>query len=237
MDIVTAVQEKFRHVSNEAMVVIAKELQITQVEVRSLVSFYAFFSDQPKGEIIIRICNDVVDVMKGVETIAQAFVDELGISFGETSKDGKFSLEHTPCIGMCDQAPAILINEVVYTNLTADKVKEIIAQLKSHGDPKKLVTTFGDGNNANELVRSMVNNNIQKEGKVIFAEREAESGLKKALLMKPEEVINEVKASPQGGGIPHSRNGIIIRSHRNGYHGDQRRTRGYSEPQCEFVCR
>ena len=199
MDIVTVVQSKYRHVSNEAMVAIAGELKITQVEVRSLVSFYAFFSDTPKGETVIRVCNDVVDVMKGVDGIAKAFVEELGINFGETSKDGKFSLEHTPCIGMCDQAPAILINDVVYTNLVADKVKEIVAQLKKDADPKKLVTAFGDGNNANELVKSMVKNNICKEGDVIFAEREAESGLKKALSMKPEEVIAKVKTSKVRG--------------------------------------
>ena len=199
MDIVTAVQNKYRHVSNEAMVAIAQELQITQVEVRSLVSFYAFFSDQPKGETVIRICNDVVDIMKGVDRIAKAFVEELGIHFGETSADGKFSLEHTPCIGMCDQAPAILINDVVYTNLAADKIKEIVAHLNNDSDPKKLVTAFGDGNNAHELVQSMVNNGIQKEGEVIFADREAESGLKKVLSMKPEEVIGEIKASKVRG--------------------------------------
>ena len=199
MDIVAAVQDKFRHVSNEAMVFIAQELKITQVEVRSLVSFYAFFSDTPKGEVVIHVCNDVVDIMKGVDAIAKAFTEELGINFGETSEDGKFSLEHTPCIGMCDQAPAILINDVVYTNLAAGKVKEIVAQLKKDADPQKLVTDLGDGNNAHELVRSMVNNSIQKTGDVIFAEREAESGLKKALSMKPEEVINEVKASKVRG--------------------------------------
>ncbi|MCK5083535.1 MAG: NADH:ubiquinone oxidoreductase, partial [Candidatus Omnitrophica bacterium] len=91
------------------------------------------------------------------------------------------------------------INDVVYTNLVADKVKEIVAQLKKDADPKKLVTAFGDGNNANELVKSMVKNNICKEGDVIFAEREAESGLKKALSMKPEEVIAKVKTSKVRG--------------------------------------
>ncbi len=199
MDIVTAVQKKYYHVSNEAMDLIAAEVGISKVEVRSVVSFYAFFSEKPKGEIAIHVCNDVVDIMKGAEAIAKAFVDELGINFGETSKDGKFSLEYTPCIGMCDQAPAILVNDIVYTNLSANKVKGVIAELKKHGDPTKLVTEYGDGNNAHELVESMVANNIKQEGPVIFAEYEAESGIKKALSMSPDDVIGEVKASKLRG--------------------------------------
>ncbi len=199
MDIVTAVQKKYFHVSNEAMDLIAAEVGISKVEVRSVVSFYAFFSEEPKGEIAIHVCNDVVDIMKGAEAIAKAFTDELGIDFGETSKDGKFSLEYTPCIGMCDQAPAILINDIVYTNLTADKVKGIIADLKKHGDPKKLTVEYGDGNNAHELVRTMVSNNIRKEGPVIFSDYEAESGLKKALSISSDDVVGEVKASKLRG--------------------------------------
>ncbi len=206
MDIAIKIQRQFGCVSNEAMVLIAGELGLTQVEVRSMVSFYVFLSDRPIGEIVIRVCHDVVDLMKGVSDIDRAFVEELGINFGETSKDGKFSLEHTPCIGMCDQAPAALINEVVCTNLTAEKVKEIVTNLKTHEDPKRLVEKTGDGNNAHESVRAMVTNNIRKKGDVVFAEHEAESGLKRALTMQPEEVLYQIKLSKirgrGGAGFP-----------------------------------
>ena len=76
---------------------------------------------------------------------------------------------------MCDQAPAALINDVVVTNLTPEKAKEIAKKLKDNPDPEALVTECGDGNNANELVKSMVNNNICQKGDVVFAEREAGS--------------------------------------------------------------
>ena len=199
MDIVAAVQRKYRHVSNAAMGLIADELGIHLVEVRGLVSFYAFFSEQPKGEIIIRVCNDVVDRMKGADAVAQEFSRELGIGAGETSKDGKYSLEYTPCIGMCDQAPAVLINDIVHTNVTASQVKGIIDELKKNGDPKKLVTALGDGNNAHLSVRAMVRNNIQKKGPVIFADHEAECGLKKAIEASPEAVLRLVKMSKLRG--------------------------------------
>ena len=195
MDVVAEVQKQFQCVSNEAMGVIARELNAHKVEVRSVVTFYAFFSDQPKGRIVVRVCNDIVDKMQGVDAVAKVFVDELGIDFGQTTEDGKFSLEYTPCIGMCDQAPAVLINEVVCTELSADKALEIIAQLKKEGDPKKIPVTPGDGNNAHKLVGSMVKNMIRKKGPVIFSDREAESGLKKALSISPEEVIEQVKAA------------------------------------------
>ena len=201
MDIVISVQKQLGCVSSEAIGMIAKEIGVNRVEVESLVSFYAFFSNEQKGKIAIRLCNDVVDKMLGVDEIGAAFSKELGIGFGEVSSDGMFSLEWTPCIGMCDQAPAALVNDEVVTNLTVDKVGEIVKELKASGDPKKLVKKTGDGNNAHELVQSMVENNICKTGELIFADHEAESGLKKALSMTADDVVGEVKdANVRGRG-------------------------------------
>ena len=193
MDIVSRVQQMNRHVSPEAMEIIAGELGIQAVEVRSVVSFYAFFSETPQGRFVIRVCDDVVDRMQGAEAVSRAFATALGIGVGETTADGQFTLEHTPCIGMCDQAPAALVNDVVVTRLTAEKVPHIVDVLKRTGDPQDLVTEYGDGNNAHKLVRAMVQNSIRRKGEVIFGEREAESGLKKAISVTPEDVIGVIK--------------------------------------------
>ena len=67
----------------------------------------------------IRLCDDIVDRFSGLDAVVAAFESELGIRLGETSADGAFSLEYTPCIGMCDQAPAAMINDLVATRLTA----------------------------------------------------------------------------------------------------------------------
>lgn len=199
IDIISEVQSKYHHVSSEAMGYIANELKIQKVEVKSVVSFYAFFSQEPKGEIIIRVCNDVVDMMLGADRIAQVLKDDLGIDFGETTADGKFSLEWTPCIGMCDQAPAILVNDVVCTSMSIEKAHKIVQELKKHGDPLRLVKDHGDGNNAHALVKAMVKNNILKKADVLLSERDDDSGLKKALSISPEEVIQEVKLSKLRG--------------------------------------
>jgi [NiFe] hydrogenase diaphorase moiety large subunit len=195
MDIVRAVQQKFGQVSSEAMNLIAKCVDCHRVEVESVVSFYAFLSKNPKGKVVIRLCNDVVDKMVGVDAVAEAFKKELGIDFGRTTPDGKITLEYTPCIGMCDQAPAAIINDEVITYLSTDKVKEIVADIKKHYDPSKLKHRLGDGNNADELVHSCVHNGIRKKGQVIFADYKSEAGLKNALAVSPVEVINVVKTA------------------------------------------
>lgn len=197
MDIIRTVQEKLGCVSDQAIDLIAKEVKATRADVESTVSFYAFFDKTPKGKIIIRLCNDIIDRLNGLDTIAKAFTDELGIKFGETTPDGLFTLEYTPCIGMCDQAVAALVNDVVVTSLSTEKVKQIVKILKETGDPKKIVTRLGDGNNAHELVKSMVLNNIRKKGTIIFSfsDFKSNAGLKKAIAMSPVEVINEVKTA------------------------------------------
>jgi [NiFe] hydrogenase diaphorase moiety large subunit len=150
---------------------------------------------KPKGNVVIRLCNDVIDEMFGAEQVARAFTEELGIRFGETTPDGKISLEHTPCIGMCDQAPAALINDVVVTYLSSDRAREIVRTLRETGDPRRLVRRLGDGNNAHPLVYSMVHNNVRREGPVVLAPLTPGAALKKAVAMSPVEVINAIKTS------------------------------------------
>ena len=70
---------------------------------------------------------------------------------------------------MCDQAPAALVNDVVVTELSTDSARRIVRELRKHGDPARLVTRVGDGNNAHPLVRAMVHNNIRQAGPIIFS--------------------------------------------------------------------
>ncbi len=197
MDIITQVQQRLGCVSSEAIDLIAAQVHCHRVEVESASSFYAFLSRRPKGKVIIRLCNDIVDKMYGVDAVARAFIEELGIGFGQTTPDGKITLEYAPCIGMCDQAPAALINDEVFTYLSTDKARDIVRELKKHGDPRKITHRLGDGNNAHELVRSMVHNGIRKKGPVIFSDHDSfkAPGLKNALAMSPVEVIREIKTA------------------------------------------
>ncbi|MEW6198641.1 MAG: NAD(P)H-dependent oxidoreductase subunit E [Planctomycetota bacterium] len=195
MDVVRVVQEKLGCVSGRAMDLIAREMGVHRVEVQSVVSFYAFLSEEPKGRIVIRLCNDIVDQMYGMDRVARAFEEELGISVGQTTPDGKITLEYTPCIGMCDQAPAALVNDVVVPELSSDRAREVARELKSHLDPRRLIRRLGDGNNAHALINAMVVNNLRLPGPIVFSAVNRGEALRKALSMTPAEVIRVVKTS------------------------------------------
>jgi [NiFe] hydrogenase diaphorase moiety large subunit len=193
MDVVLAVQKHHGNVCDDAMDAIAAALQIHRVEVASLVSFYSFLKDRPGGKIVIRLCNSIIDRMQGVDRVAEVFQQELGIKMGEVTADGAIALEWTSCIGMSDQAPAALINDVVVTRLSTDKARQIVADLKHHMDPRRLVKQLGDGNNAHDLVQAMVENNIRTRGTVVLAAMKPGEALANALGMSPTEVIRNVK--------------------------------------------
>jgi [NiFe] hydrogenase diaphorase moiety large subunit len=195
MDILIDVQAQAGCIAPDAMDEIAKHLSINRVEVESAATFYAFFSTKPRGRFVIRLCNDIIDRISGMERIAEAFRAELGIDFGQTTGDGLFSLEYTPCIGMSDQAPALLINDKVVTRLSTDKVREIVQTLRATKNLDQLKMTLGDGNNSHPLVRSMVVNNLRERGAVVFAPYTQGVALRRALSEQPVELIKTIKAS------------------------------------------
>jgi [NiFe] hydrogenase diaphorase moiety large subunit len=194
MNILRDIQRDHQHVPPEAITLVAHELGIPRWEVVSFVSFYDFLTLEPTGRIVIRICDDVVDRMKGYARVKESFRQALDIGPGETTVDGLITLATTPCIGMCDQAPAALVNDVPVTDLDTDRVWQLVRGLMAHGDPKRLVKTVGDGNNAHPLVHSMVRNNLQEAGPLFSPVNRGEA-LRKAVSVSPAEVIRAVKAA------------------------------------------
>jgi NADH:ubiquinone oxidoreductase subunit E len=119
------VQEK-RFISDEAMTEIARELDISAAQVYGTATFYSFLDTKPKGKYVIRVCRTISCAMKGKNLILQEMEDSLKIKLGETTQNGKFSLLETNCLGWCHKGPAMLINDEAYTELTPDKVRDII---------------------------------------------------------------------------------------------------------------
>jgi len=195
MDIVVDVHRRYGRVDGALMDDISTELGVPRVDVESIVSFYSFLDTRPRGQFIIRLCNDVIDRLKGADQIAAELERVLEIRMGENSRDGLFTLEWTPFIGMADQAPAAMINEVVVTNLRPQDIAPMIEELREHRDAQRLVKECGDGNNAHPLVRSMVRNSVRRAGKVLLCESPPNIGLDNALRQKPGEVIEIVKSS------------------------------------------
>ncbi|MBM2816087.1 MAG: Fe-only hydrogenase, fused subunit beta and gamma [Ignavibacteria bacterium] len=130
LPILNDIQLRFGYVSEFAQQEIARVLDIHPVEVYGVVTFYSFLSPKRLGKYIIRLCRTISCDMAEKSSIARVLERELGIRFGETTSDMKFSLEYTNCLGMCDESPAMLINEQVFTKLTPHRVAEIIRKYK-----------------------------------------------------------------------------------------------------------
>ena len=126
MPILQGIVAKYNYLTDEAMVEVAKELDISAAEVYGTASFYTFLDTQVRGKYVIRICKTITCAMKGKSEILQTLEVMLKITVGETTSDRMFSLLETNCIGWCHKAPAILINEIPYTELTPEKIVEII---------------------------------------------------------------------------------------------------------------
>jgi len=129
LPILQGVVEKEMSLGKEAMIEIAKELEIATAEVYGTASFYAFLDTEPRGKYIIRVCQTITCDMKGKKQIIKAIEDMLKVKLGETNSSGHFTLLVTNCLGWCHKAPAMLINDEVYTDLTVEKVKKIIGDL------------------------------------------------------------------------------------------------------------
>ena len=195
LDVIRDVQAELGQVSQEAIAEIAKEMNVSSIDVEGVVTFYHFFSKSPVGKYAVYLNNSAVAVMMGCYDIAKAFEKEVGCKFGEVSSDGKIGLHYTADIGMNDQEPAAIINDVIFTSLTADKVKAIVSDMKAGKNIQDTVKELGDGNNQDALIKAMVKNNIQKKGAVLLAPFESGTALKKAVSMTPEAVIEEIKIS------------------------------------------
>ena len=114
------------HVSKEAMNKIAEELDLSAAQVYGTTSFYSFLDIIPRGKYTIRICKTITCDMHGKREIVNAIEALLKIKLGETTHDNKFTLLETNCLGQCHKGPAMLINEEVYTELTPERISEIL---------------------------------------------------------------------------------------------------------------
>jgi [NiFe] hydrogenase diaphorase moiety large subunit len=195
MDILHEVKDAFGYISAEAVRHIATHLNMSEVDVEQTVSFYHFYSMTPTGKYAVYLNNSAVAGLMGREEIARTFVKEAGIPFNSVTDDGLIGLWDTADIGMNDQEPAAIINDVIFTRLTPSKVRELVAAFKAGKDVKDLVTKYGDGENSHPKIKSMVHNNIIKKGPVLFSEYELGMAIRKAVNQSPEQVIDEVKKS------------------------------------------
>lgn len=131
--ILHALQSNFGYLTSEAMEEVAEWLDIPASEVYGTATFYTLFATKPVGKYVVRICDSTPCHIEGSKSIKKAIEENLGICAGETTKDGLFSFEVVSCFGLCGVAPAIMVNEDVYGNLTPESIPQILGKYREEG--------------------------------------------------------------------------------------------------------
>lgn len=181
-------QHKLGFISEKAIANISKELNVSSVEIESVVSFYHFFHSQPTGKNIIYLNNSIISDLKGFEDVKTTFEKETGCSFGEYG-NSDFSLFETSCIGMSDQEPAALINFQPFTDLTSTKVKKIIEKIRNGENVKDF----------SSKTISKIQYKPEDDKTIIFRNYELGNSIKKGLKFTPQQIIDKIYKSKLKG--------------------------------------
>lgn len=123
-------QNKFGYVPEKVMTELAESLDIPINDAYGVASFYSFLSTKPLGRNVIRICKSLSCYLEHCHTIIESVEKEIGIKPGETTPNSRFSFQLTNCIGACDKAPAMMINNDVHVDLTPEKISQILQTYK-----------------------------------------------------------------------------------------------------------
>ncbi len=126
MPILQAVVGSEHYLSEDALVAIARELDLSSADVFGTATFYTFLDTVPRGKYVIRVCKTITCHMKGKDEVIGALEDMLKVKLGGTTTDGKFSLLQANCLGWCHKGPVMLVNDEVYPEISAEKAVEII---------------------------------------------------------------------------------------------------------------
>jgi NADH-quinone oxidoreductase subunit E len=124
------VQEEHGSISEEAMKYVSQLLDVPYSHVLGVVTFYTMFHAKPIGKHHIEVCTNVSCMLRGSGRLVEHLEKRLGIKMGETSKDKKWTLSETECMGSCGTAPMIAVGEEYYENLTPEQVDALLAKLE-----------------------------------------------------------------------------------------------------------
>jgi len=126
LPVLQGVVKEEHFLSDEAMIAIAKALNLSSADVFGTASFYTFLDTEPRGKNIIRVCKTITCKMKGKQQIIEKLEEHLKIKEGETTRNNKFTMLAANCLGWCHKGPVMLVNDDVYSEVDPDKVIEII---------------------------------------------------------------------------------------------------------------
>ncbi len=124
------VQKEVGHISNDVELDVAEVLDVPPTRVREVVTFYTMFYDKPVGRHVVKICRNLACELRGAKQIIAHAEKVLGVHCGETTPDGKITLEHEECLASCGTAPMLWCNDEFVENLTEEKLEAFLRELK-----------------------------------------------------------------------------------------------------------
>ena len=131
IQILNEVQVYYGYIPKHAQLAISEYLDIPMAEIYGVITFYSRFTLKPKGKYNVQVCLGTACYVKGSEKILDKLKEKLGIDVGQVTKDGKFSIEATRCIGACGLAPVFTVNGEVYGNATPELLEKVIEEYKN----------------------------------------------------------------------------------------------------------
>jgi NADH-quinone oxidoreductase subunit E len=125
------VQDEVGYLSDDAIAEIAQRLELKELDVRNVITYYSMLTMRPRGKYNVQICTNIACILRGADDLYHHCQDKLGIRHKQTTPDGQFSLEEVECIGACSWAPAMQVNYDFHENLTTEKIDTILDGLKN----------------------------------------------------------------------------------------------------------
>lgn len=182
-------QNKYGYIPDNAISEIAQKLRVSKIEIEGVVSFYHFFHRKPTGKYIVYLNNSIISELNGFNDIKAAFEKETGCTFNVYDNNPLFSLFETSCIGLSDQEPAALINFHPFTNLTPEKVKLLVKDLKNYVD----LSTIADN------PTSKIQYTPTADKTIFFRDYTLGNSLKKLKSTTPEKLLKSLKKTQLNG--------------------------------------
>lgn len=200
IDMLWDVHRQYGYLPEQAIKALAKGLNMSEHDVRETSSFYHFFHHQPAGKYKIYLSNTVIAKMNGYQDVLDTLIHETGAEVSSVSENGTFGLYETSCIGLSDQEPAMMIDDVVFTRLTPDKVTKIVASLKQGQSPEQIANPQRLASNSLAYVENLVESKIHQGGIVFFKENnDYRSMLERCIALHPTVVIAATSTSKLRG--------------------------------------
>jgi [NiFe] hydrogenase diaphorase moiety large subunit len=189
LDMLWEVQDACGYIPDDAVAALGAGLSLSPVEVRATASYYHFFHDRPAGRHQIYLADTVIARMNEYDAVLATLEEQTGARLGGVDPTGEFGLYSTPCVGLSDQEPAMLVDKVAFTRLRPGRVADLIGELRAGASAEELANPAGLDRGELGYVEALVESNVRTAGPVFFVRGpDYRSMVRECFMQAPEQV-------------------------------------------------